>query len=51
MPLAQPYSPGDIWLSEGNAIVELDGSDVDWGCNGDMVRGEGGLAPTLDSGG
>ena len=38
MPLAQPFSPGDVRLNEGNAIVELDGSEVDWGCNGDVVR-------------
>lgn len=37
MPLAQPFSPGDVQLNEGNAIVELDGSEVDRGCNGDMV--------------
>lgn len=40
MPLAQPSSPGDVQLNEGNPIVELDGSEVSWGCNGDMVREE-----------
>lgn len=38
LPLAQPDSPGDIQLNEGNPIVDLDGSDVDYGCNGDTVR-------------
>lgn len=37
LPLAQPFSPGDIQLNDGNPIVELDGSSVDWGCNGDKV--------------
>lgn len=38
LPLAQPLSPGDIQLNEGNPIVELHGSMVDNGCNGDLVR-------------
>ncbi|CAM9231177.1 unnamed protein product [Hapterophycus canaliculatus] len=38
MPLAQPFSPGDIQLNEGNPIAELDGSSVDWGCNGDEAE-------------
>lgn len=37
LPLAQPSSPGDVRLNEGNPIVELDGSTVDTGCNGDVV--------------
>ncbi|CAM9360309.1 unnamed protein product, partial [Scytosiphon promiscuus] len=38
MPLAQPFSPGDTQLNEGNPIVEIDGSPVDWGCNGDKAE-------------
>ncbi|CAN0261324.1 unnamed protein product [Ectocarpus sp. 12 AP-2014] len=41
MPLAQPLSPGDTQLNEGNPIVELDGSEVSWGCNGDMAEYQG----------
>lgn len=38
LPVAQPFSPGDVRLNEGNPIVELDGSEVDNACNGDVVR-------------
>lgn len=37
MPLAGNSSPGDIQLNQGNPIVQLDGSDVEIGCNGDIV--------------
>lgn len=30
-------SPGDIQLNWDNPIVSIDGSDVPWGCNGDIV--------------
>lgn len=37
LPLAQPFSSGDLQLNEENPIVELDGSDVDNACNGDQA--------------
>lgn len=37
LPEAQPDSPGDEQLNVNNPIVEIDGSDVDTGCNGDEV--------------
>ncbi|CAM9377775.1 unnamed protein product [Ectocarpus sp. 12 AP-2014] len=36
LPLAGAYSPGDVWLNEGNPIVDIDGSVTDEGCNGEV---------------
>lgn len=35
--LAVNMSPGDIQLNIDNPIVSRDGSDIPWGCNGDLV--------------
>lgn len=37
LPPAQPISPGDIRLNVDNPITDLDGTDTDTACNGDIV--------------
>lgn len=39
LPPSGNSSPGDIQLNHNNSIVQLDGSDVQVGCNGDVVSG------------
>lgn len=41
LPPSGNFSPGDIQLNMNNSIVELDGSEILYGCNGDVVSGSG----------
>lgn len=43
LPEAQPISPGDIQLNVDNPITDLDGSETDTGCNGDIVSISSGM--------